>query len=106
MPRSAVIRLYRPGPVHSSWLAGWNRYYSVLIDGIDVGEVWMRQSKVFDVTPGDHVIGGCVALTDRRARVSQLRRASQSDHEREFVERCGEGQPGTCIDPEFVVPPT
>jgi len=28
----------------------------------------------------------------------------RSLHEREFVERCGEREPGKCIDAEFVVP--
>jgi len=48
--RTAVIRLYQPGPViFSSY-----RYLIVAIDGTEVGELWPRQVKVFDVVPGLH----------------------------------------------------
>jgi len=31
---------------------GW--HYIVLIDGVEVGEIWPGQVNVFDVSPGDH----------------------------------------------------
>jgi hypothetical protein len=30
--------------------------FSVFIDGVDRGEVWARQTKTFDVTPGEHEV--------------------------------------------------
>jgi len=29
-------------------------YFSVFIDGVDRGELWAKQIKVFEVDPGDH----------------------------------------------------
>jgi hypothetical protein len=50
--KGSAIKVYRPGlPRWSLWR--WD-YYHVIVDGIDVGEVWPRQTKVFDVTPGEH----------------------------------------------------
>jgi hypothetical protein len=36
--------------------------------------------------------------------LTSLGEVCRSDHLRELVERRGNGQSGTCIDPEFVVP--
>lgn len=54
--RSAVVRLYRPGPSFWRWLSIQYLYYRVFIDGADRGEVWTRQTKTFDVTPGEHEV--------------------------------------------------
>lgn len=53
MPAKAVIKIYRSDPrwaIISSW------YYRVLIDGVEVGELWNRQIKVFEVEPGIHEV--------------------------------------------------
>jgi len=52
VPRSAAIRLFRPGP---RWYDWW-RYYNVVVDRVVVGEIWPRQARVFEVAPGEHQV--------------------------------------------------
>jgi hypothetical protein len=56
VPMSAVVRVYRPGPPFWYWLSIRYARFSVIIDGIDRGEVWARQTKALDVRPGEHEV--------------------------------------------------
>lgn len=49
MTAEARVRIYRPRA-----LIGMSGYFHVLIDGIDRGELWPNQVKVFEVSPGHH----------------------------------------------------
>jgi len=48
--QDAIIKIYQPGPV----FARFRDYYDVVIDDINVGEVWPKQVKSFQVTAGEH----------------------------------------------------
>jgi len=49
----ATLRLWRARHVLMD-VASMGGYFSVLVDGVNVGEIWPRQTKVFEVVPGDH----------------------------------------------------
>jgi hypothetical protein len=49
MDHPGLVRIYRPRAV-----IGWFGFFHVLIDGEDRGELWPKQVKTFDVSPGNH----------------------------------------------------
>ena len=53
MPANAAIKIYRSDHRWAT-LSSW--YYKVLIDGVQAGELWNRQVKVFEVKPGVHEV--------------------------------------------------
>jgi len=50
---NATIKLYRLDP---RWASSSSWYYKVLIDGVNVGELWNRQIRSFQVDPGVHEV--------------------------------------------------
>ncbi|HEY6317420.1 MAG TPA: hypothetical protein VI462_05985 [Acidimicrobiia bacterium] len=53
METSSLIRLHKPGSLMYLWRSD---YHHVIIDGVDVGELWPRQTKAIDVNAGEHSI--------------------------------------------------
>ena len=49
MATEASIRIYRPRAG-----IGDSGYFHVVLDGIDVGELWADQVRTFEVVPGEH----------------------------------------------------
>jgi hypothetical protein len=49
MAQAGVVRIYRPRA-----LVGDAGYFRVVIDGVEAGELWANQVRVFQIAPGDH----------------------------------------------------
>jgi len=45
------IRIYRPRAV-----IGWGGYFSIVLDGVDRGELWSKQVKELSISSGPHVL--------------------------------------------------
>lgn len=56
MSQGALVRLYRPGFAPARWPFGWYVSYEVVIDGAVVGDLWGREVKAFEVSPGQREV--------------------------------------------------
>lgn len=56
MPSGATLKLWRSRRLFMDYGGYLAWHYGVIIDGIDIGDIWPGQVKVFDISPGDHTL--------------------------------------------------